>query len=191
MSFSRFIFIIGFSWLITIAFTSIVLLIGWFNDEILVGSDAWSLLKENLLWWTLIGSATLMSIFPLLWKLVHELSERYHLTKLSAATTLTIQQKYREAKQHFQTKTFHGQRSAIIALDTLLEFTFKKLGYQNSLGNTLKNHPELFSNLDGVWRAHKLRNKIVHELEFEPTSGDLQDALHGFTQAFHDLGIKV
>lgn len=62
-------------------------------------------------------------------------------------------------------------RLKLIEMDKLAEYAlqqrFSKEGY--GLGELLKAHKSKFSQkqLDLVWNAHKLRNKLVHEVDFD------------------------
>jgi len=48
----------------------------------------------------------------------------------------------------------------IMGFDKLLDFALGCIGKQGSLGEKLKQTGPLFSDLNGVWRAHKLRNNL-------------------------------
>lgn len=88
-----------------------------------------------------------------------------------------------------------GARTCIMEADKLLDFCLGKvLGskYERvSLGEKLKLKGALFSDLNGVWFAHKLRNKIAHELDFRVSMGEFKRALGAFKRAFIDLGVKI
>ena len=56
------------------------------------------------------------------------------------------------------------------------------------MGERLKNASNLFSNRNGLWDAHKLRNRIAHESDVRVTYSDAQHALANFRQALKNLG---
>ena len=76
---------------------------------------------------------------------------------------------------------------ALVEADTLLDFTLEKLRYTGTLGDKLKVAHPLFSDREGVWEAHKLRNRVVHEIEFVPSSNDFRRAMYQFERALKDL----
>lgn len=81
-------------------------------------------------------------------------------------------------------------RQAVIEADNFLDKilkTRKVLG--KTLGERLKNAEKLFSQTgyQSAWSGHKLRNKIVHEHQFELLSFDAQKALANFKKAIRDL----
>lgn len=88
-----------------------------------------------------------------------------------------------------------GARTCIMEADKLLDFCLGKvLGskYERvSLGEKLKLKGAMFSDLNGVWFAHKLRNKIAHELDFRVSMVEVKRALSAFKRAFIDLGVKI
>lgn len=79
----------------------------------------------------------------------------------------------------------------IIEADKLLDYALKKYGYQGSLSEKLKKSAKLFSNISNVWSAHKLRNRIAHEIDFTPSEIEVKSALKNFERAFKDLKITL
>ena len=73
--------------------------------------------------------------------------------------------------------------------DKLLEKIMRRKGYKGTLGNMLKKGKNEFSDLNGVWFAHKIRNKLAHELEYKLSSKEAQRGLKQFYRAFQDLGV--
>ncbi|KKU78753.1 MAG: hypothetical protein UY05_C0049G0009 [Candidatus Peregrinibacteria bacterium GW2011_GWA2_47_7] len=82
-------------------------------------------------------------------------------------------------------------RFALIEADKLLDFVLKRKGFVGSLGDKLKKAEPLFSDIDGVWAAHKLRNRAAHEVGFHVSENDLHHALKIFKKALWDMGIKL
>lgn len=78
---------------------------------------------------------------------------------------------------------------AVINGDKLLDKAMIELGFSGkTMGERLKNSPKKFSNLDGIWRAHKLRNRLVHETGAELNRQTASQALTDFKLALKDLG---
>jgi hypothetical protein len=85
--------------------------------------------------------------------------------------------------------TGDGQSLSIIEADKLLDKALIDLRIKGkTLGERMVSAQNKFSNVDHVWRAHKLRNKMVHESGFKPKPVDIKDALLGFRTALKDLG---
>ena len=106
--------------------------------------------------------------------------------KFSASDARLVVREWEAIRQ----KAHHDARRAIFDADKLLDFLLKKKGFQGSLGDKLKQAHSYFTNLDAVWAAHKLRNRIAHEMGFEVTEGETQKALSAYKQGLWDLGIK-
>ena len=69
-------------------------------------------------------------------------------------------------------------KPAILEADKLLDQGLKKSG-------------KLVRNLNDIWYAHKTRNNIAHELNFQISPSQGQKVLKIFCQALHDLGVKL
>ena len=73
-------------------------------------------------------------------------------------------------------------RQALITADKALDNALKDLVDGETMGERLKNAKNLFeySQYDKLWKAHKMRNSVVHESGFEPPH-------HAVKKAVHDL----
>ena len=86
-------------------------------------------------------------------------------------------------------KPDQSARFAVIEADKLLDYTLKKRGYSGeTMGERLKNANKDFSYIDDVWTAHKLRNKLVHEAQYEIDRRNISRALSQFEKALKDMG---
>src|SRR5258708_22393461 len=76
---------------------------------------------------------------------------------------------------------------AIIDADKLLDEALKKSKFK---GRTMRERlvaaQRSLSDNDGVWFAHKLRNKILHDEVPKLSQRDVQNALKGLRQALKD-----
>lgn len=78
---------------------------------------------------------------------------------------------------------------AIIEGDKLLDKAMMEMGVPGkTMGDRLKRGGSRFSNLNAVWRAHKLRNAIAHESGFEVSYKQATSALAVYKEALKDLG---
>ena len=78
---------------------------------------------------------------------------------------------------------------AIINADKLLDTALKKRKFTGkTMGERLVSAQRKLTNNDGVWFAHKLRNKLVHEQDINLKEKDVKEALVGIRQALKDLG---
>lgn len=78
---------------------------------------------------------------------------------------------------------------AIIQADSLLDEALRKRKFKGkTMGERLVSAQKNLSENDAVWFAHKLRNKLVHEVDTQLKQKEVQKALMGFRQALRDLG---
>ena len=79
---------------------------------------------------------------------------------------------------------------AIIEGDKILDRALMEMGVQGrTMGDRLKRiDKERFSQVNAVWHAHKLRNRIAHESDFKPDYRQAAHALESYKQALKDLG---
>lgn len=85
----------------------------------------------------------------------------------------------------------HNPKQAILDADKILDHILKKKGYKGSLGEKMKKARNLFQDNNSVWAAHKIRNRIAHEIDFEISSKLAKKTLKQFKKAYSDLGIKL
>lgn len=78
---------------------------------------------------------------------------------------------------------------SIINADKLLDRAMHEAGVPGkTMGDRLKRAGGRFTNINAVWRAHKLRNAIAHESDLEITYRQAASALLIYKQALKDLG---
>lgn len=80
-------------------------------------------------------------------------------------------------------------KHAVMEGDKLLDQMLKKRGYEGSLGEKMKKARKIFSDNNGLWIAHKVRNKLAHELDYHLKDAEYSAAMKGFKTAFKDLGL--
>lgn len=101
----------------------------------------------------------------------------------------TFQKKIQTSWKHI--KSFEDHHRAILEADKLLDIALKEKGYQGTVGQKLKNSGALFSDLNAVWYAHKLRNTVAHELHYNLTQKEYDKAMMGFYKGLRDLGCDL
>jgi hypothetical protein len=84
-----------------------------------------------------------------------------------------------------------GPNEAVLEADKLLGYVLSKKGYEGSVGGQLKKADAEFKNPNNIWNAHKLRNKIAHEMDFKVSDKEIKRAINQFKSALNELGIKI
>lgn len=83
----------------------------------------------------------------------------------------------------------NGLRTAVSEADKLLDLALRQSGARgDTMGERLKSSGKRFSNLNAIWRAHKLRNALAHEVGFDLVPSQAKEALADFKQGLRDLG---
>ncbi len=84
-------------------------------------------------------------------------------------------------------------KQALITADKLLDNALKDLIPGQTMGERLKNLRGKVDNgtYQRMWEAHKLRNNLVHELNFEPPHFVLREAVANLKNALIKLGVKL
>jgi len=80
-------------------------------------------------------------------------------------------------------------RDAVSEADKLLDYALKHNGvHGETMGERLKNSRGRFSNLDSIWSAHKVRNSLAHDAEFDLVPTQAREAIANFERGLRDLG---
>ncbi|OYW43558.1 hypothetical protein B7Z28_00780 [Candidatus Saccharibacteria bacterium 32-45-3] len=78
---------------------------------------------------------------------------------------------------------------SVLNADKLLDHALKDRAFKGeTMGERMKSAKSTWSSPNGVWNAHKLRNRIAHESDVHVTYDEAHRALGGFKQALRDLG---
>lgn len=82
-----------------------------------------------------------------------------------------------------------GKLLAIVNADKLLDKAMRDLNYKgDTMGMRLKQHPQQFSDINAIWNAHKLRNRIAHEHNMKVSDGEISRALAQLKTGLENLG---
>jgi len=82
-------------------------------------------------------------------------------------------------------------RQAIMEADKLVDMVLKSKVEGDTMGERLKNAKNIFTRhtYDQLWTAHKIRNKVAHEADFEGLSSDAKLAIRNFEKALKELQV--
>ena len=104
-------------------------------------------------------------------------------TKGKGEWKLAVSKNLSELSERIKTNDYHILKSTLLDADKLLDHTMKKRRIKGeSMGERLKNAKKHFewNEYQQIWDAHKVRNKLVHEMEH--TAND-----QAIRKAFEDL----
>jgi len=82
-----------------------------------------------------------------------------------------------------------GFKMAVIEADKVFDELLKEAGYPGEdMGTRLKQvTKDQLSNIDEVWQAHKVRNRIAHESYYQLNKRDAKRAVEIYKKATEDL----
>ena len=112
---------------------------------------------------------------------------------VTSRTQQDIINAWKSVNEALTTKTPSQLRQALITCDKCVDNALRDLVAGETMGERLKNAREKFeySVYDGIWRAHKIRNSMVHETSFEPSYATLISAIGDMRKGLDALGVKV
>ncbi len=98
---------------------------------------------------------------------------------------------WKNIQKHFFAGSDSELKVAIIEADNLLDEALRTLGFRGlNLGDRLKQiTADDLENIDEVWEAHKLRNRIAHEADFKMNRDIAERALGVYERTFRNLGV--
>lgn len=99
------------------------------------------------------------------------------------------QAKFLEIENKLKQDNPASYTATIINADKLLDKALIEMGIAGkTMGDRLKKCSGRFTNLNSVWRAHKLRNAVAHESDLEISYKQAFNALKVYKQALKELG---
>lgn len=94
-------------------------------------------------------------------------------------------QKLREAWQGLASVADPHRR--VLDAEKIVDQALGILGYRGTFADKLRLAGPRFSDIESLWRAHKLRNRIAHEMNAALTEADASRALAAFRKGLDDL----
>lgn len=84
-------------------------------------------------------------------------------------------------------------RQALITADRALDTALRDIFAGETMGERLKAAVNRFERYDynKIWEAHKLRNNLVHESNFEPPYYVVSESINAFRKALETLGVRL
>ncbi len=79
----------------------------------------------------------------------------------------------------------------VLEAEKVADGLLKDMGYPGSFGERLKAVGPRFKNIDKIWGAHKLRNRIAHETGINVSDREADRAVHTFAGILSSFGIRV
>ncbi|MFA5270498.1 MAG: hypothetical protein WC400_02760 [Patescibacteria group bacterium] len=82
----------------------------------------------------------------------------------------------------------HKYRDAVLEADKTLDFAMRQMHIAGeTFAKRFKKAEGLIGRLEEVWAAHKMRNQLVHDIDFDITGGKAVEATNAFRRALKKL----
>lgn len=100
------------------------------------------------------------------------------------------QSKWEEICRHIDSSKESDWKLAIIEADNLVDNLLKSAGYQGeTMGDRLTNIERgQLPGLEGLWEAHKVRNKLVHDMNYFLRYAEAKRAIQNYENVLRELG---
>lgn len=98
---------------------------------------------------------------------------------------------WKQIRDNLESNDPTRRKFAIIEADKTLDEILKLSGYVGeNIGDRLKQVTTAqISNLDDIWAAHKIRNQIAHEPDYDLSQESAERAIKIYASAFRQLGL--
>lgn len=124
----------------------------------------------------------------------------YQQTKFNRTVVVALNKKdidemgnrWREIKDLINLGGISQMKQALIEADKLIDYILKMKRVQGStMGERLINAKTLFSRdiYDNLWKAHKLRNTLAHEIDHEIFHWQIKESMKYFEDALNELEV--
>ena len=135
-----------------------------------------------------------MSVLDFIFKKQRRAKYQYRRLSLSPVDVRKIQDEWARVDELVNLGKPSQLRQAVIKADNVLDLALSKITVGNSVGERLKNARPYFRDFavyQGLWEAHKVRNALVHEAEYEPMHTVTKDAIAKFKLGLEALGARL
>lgn len=109
----------------------------------------------------------------------------------SALSSSKVWSMWKTIDMHAKDANLIVARQAIVEADKLLDEILKSKVGGKDMGERLRNAQGLFKHrqfYQNAWEAHKVRNKLVHEVGFEINKAEIGQVIANFKGAITGLG---
>jgi hypothetical protein len=100
-----------------------------------------------------------------------------------------LRERWNEILGHLESPRENDWKQAVVEADKLVDSALQQAGFPgDSFGDRLTNiQPGTLLSLDGIWWAHRIRNRIAHELDYFLRYTEARQAVSYFQAALEEL----
>lgn len=117
----------------------------------------------------------------------------YSRNYVSSVTAEKITRDWSEIDTLLKGKSPSQLKQALIIADKSVDNALRDVVAGDSMGERLKNAKDKFeySQYDKLWKAHKVRNNMVHESGYNPPYYVVTEAIETFRTVLNILGVRL
>jgi hypothetical protein len=106
-----------------------------------------------------------------------------------AAPVGALRERFNEVVSHLDSPRESDWKVAVIEADKLVDDALRRAGYGGAtFGDRLTGiAPGTLLSLDGIWWAHKIRNRLAHEMDYFLRYTEAKQAVTYYRQALEEL----
>ncbi|MFH1551853.1 MAG: hypothetical protein ABIC36_03180 [bacterium] len=142
----------------------------------------------------IISLALLIAIIYLIIKLRKSIKATLEMALESTSIASNLPKKEMDKKwesilEKLETKDENAYKMAVIEADNMVDNMLKATGYQGEdMGERLKQITSAqLANINELWEAHKVRNRLAHETDFHLSHGQAKRAIEIYQRALENL----
>ncbi len=113
-----------------------------------------------------------------------------YLSRGSSAWKKTALTKLAELEPQINSENLGQMKHAVSEADKILGFALKSKNIKGeTLGERLKNAKKYYdrATYQDLWNGHKVRNRLAHEMDFNPKPQELKDAFRKIKKGIRSL----
>jgi hypothetical protein len=112
---------------------------------------------------------------------------------VSQQTHENIKSEWANIRDLLQGKSPSQLRQALISADKCLDNALRDVVPGEAMGERLKEAESKFDRItyDKIWKAHKVRNNLVHEAGYEPPHHVMTGAIEDLRRGLSSLGVRL
>ncbi|OGN02689.1 MAG: hypothetical protein A2655_03190 [Candidatus Yanofskybacteria bacterium RIFCSPHIGHO2_01_FULL_43_42] len=106
-----------------------------------------------------------------------------------SAQSSPLGSRWDEIQKHLNSTKEAEWKFAVIEADSLVDYILKSSGYPgDTMGDRLKNIDKTqIVTLDGLWEAHKIRNRLAHDVSYFLRYGEAKRAVQLYEKTLKEL----
>jgi hypothetical protein len=125
------------------------------------------------------------------WKFRPNLHLKEKTKRIFTLRTEVFRERWQSVIRRFNLSSPESMRLAIIEADGVVDAILKEVGVpgEHMADRLMKIAPESLSSLNRLWRAHRLRNELVHTPGFTLSAEEAKAAMEDYESFLKEIGI--